>query len=161
MNNYFHISEKYNSTLDTRFKVCKRDNSNIKIWDRNFDNLEINLLDSVNNIKEDKTRQNILYEILLKCDFDITLPIEETTILGKTIYNIDYGTLIVCLDDEITIEVVVAIAERLKSQVVYDEEKKKRHARVVFKDKIFADTNVKTNAIQVLKQFDIDDVVSV
>ena len=53
------------------------------------------------------------------------------------------------------------LAEFIKESVVYDEEKKKRHARVVFKDKSFADTNVKTNAIQVLKQFDIDDVVSV
>ena len=148
-------------SLDIGFKVLKLDSSNIKTWDSDFENLEANLLDAVDNIKSDRTSQDLLYEILLKYGLDLTLPIEETSIRGKTVYNIGYGALIVCLDDEITIEVVEAIAELIKEQVVYDEEKKKRHARVVFKDKSFADTNVKTNAIQVLKQFDIDDVVSI
>ncbi|PHS56961.1 MAG: site-specific DNA-methyltransferase [Sulfurimonas sp.] len=149
------------SNLDIGFKVYKLDSSNIKEWDSDFDNLETNLLDAVDNIKSDRTSEDLLYEILLKYGLDLTLPIEEKTIEGKTVYNIGHGALVVCLDDNITIEVVEAIAEFIKEQVVYDEEKKKRHARVVFKDKSFADTNVKTNAIQVLKQFDIDEVVSV
>ncbi|QOY54008.1 site-specific DNA-methyltransferase [Candidatus Sulfurimonas marisnigri] len=154
-------ADKDLSNLDIGFKVLKLDSSNIKTWDSNFENLEQNLLDSVENIKADRSPQDLLYEILLKYGLDLTLPIEEKNIHGKIVYNIGYGALVVCLDDEITIEVVEAIAEYIKSQVVYDEEKKKRHARVVFKDKSFADTNVKTNAIQVLKQFDIDEVVSV
>jgi len=149
------------SKLDIGFKVYKLDSSNIKEWDSDFDNLEANLLDSVDNIKSDRTSEDLLYEILLKYGLDLTLPIEELTIEGKTVYNIGFGALVVCLDDNITITVVEAIAEFIKEQVVYDEEKKKRHARVVFKDGSFADTNVKTNAIQVLKQFDIDEVVSV
>ena len=149
------------SNLDIGFKVYKLDSSNIKEWDSDFDNLETNLLDAVDNIKSDRTSEDLLYEILLKYGLDLTLPIEELTIEDKTVYNIGYGALVVCLDDNITITVVEAIAEFIKEQVVYDEEKKKRHARVVFKDKSFADTNVKTNAIQILKQFDIDEVVSV
>lgn len=149
------------SELDIGFKVFKLDSSNIKEWDSDFDNLEANLLDSVDNIKADRSSEDLLYEILLKYGLDLTLPIEEIKLQGKTIYNIGFGALIVCLDDEITVEVVEAIAELIKEQVVYDEEKKKRHARVVFKDKSFANTNVKTNAIQVLKQYDIDEVVSI
>jgi len=149
------------SNLDIGFKVYKLDSSNIKEWDSDFDNLETNLLDAVDNIKEDRTSEDLLYEILLKYGLDLTLPIEKLTIEDKTVYNIGFGALVVCLDDNITIEIVEAIAEFIKEQVVYDEEKKKRHARVVFKDKSFADTNVKTNAIQVLKQFDIDEVVSI
>lgn len=149
------------SNLDIGFKVYKLDSSNIKEWDSDFDNLEANLLDSIDNIKSDRTSEDLLYEILLKYGLDLTLHVEEKTIAGKTVYNIGFGALVVCLDDEITIDVVEAIAEFIKEQVVYDEEKKKRHARVVFKDKSFADTNVKTNAIQVLKQYDIDEVVSI
>jgi len=149
------------SNLDIGFKVYKLDSSNIKEWDSDFDNLEINLLDAVDNIKSDRTSEDLLYEILLKYGLDLTLPIEELSIEGKIVYNIGFGALVVCLDDNITIEVVEAIAEFIKEQVVYDEEKKKRHARVVFKDKSFADTNVKTNAIQILKQFDIDEIVSI
>ncbi len=149
------------SKLDIGFKVYKLDSSNIKEWDSDFDNLELNLLNAVDNIKSDRTSEDLLYEILLKYGLDLTLPIEELTIEGKTVYNIGYGALVVCLDDNITITVVEAIAQFIKEQVVYDEEKKKRYVRVVFKDGSLKDTNVKTNAIQVLKQFGIDDVVSV
>ncbi|MCF6339594.1 MAG: site-specific DNA-methyltransferase [Sulfurimonas sp.] len=166
-NNSSRHSELDSESLDIGFKVYKLDSSNIKEWDSDFDNLETNLLDAVNNIKSDRSSEDLLYEILLKYGLDLTLPIEELTIEGKTVYNIGFGALVVCLDDNITITVVQAIAEFIKEQVVYDEEKipmplgEKRHARVVFKDKSFADTNVKTNAIQVLKQFDIDEVVSI
>ena len=80
--------------------------------------------------------------------------IEEKTLHGKKVFVIGYGALIVCLDDEITLEVVEAIA-KLK------DEYKSEITRVVFKDSSFADAVVKTNALQVLKQFEIDEVVSV
>jgi adenine-specific DNA-methyltransferase len=147
--------------LDIGFKVFKLDSSNIKEWDSDFENLEQNLLDSVDNIKEDRTSQDLLYEILLKYGLDLTVSIEELKIDSKIVYNIGYGALIVCLDDEITINIVQKIAQLIKEQVIYDEQKKKRHSRVVFKDGSFKDSVVKTNAIQVLKQADIDEVVSV
>ena len=152
------------SSLDTGFKVYKLDSSNIKEWDSDFENLETNLLDAVDNIKADRTSEDLLYEILLKYGLDLTLPIEEMTIENKTVYNIGSGSLVVCLDDEITINVVQAIVELIKEQAVYDddnEDKKRRISRVVFKDGSFKDSVVKTNAIQVLKQADIDEVVSI
>jgi len=154
-------SELKIDNLDIGFKVFKLDSSNIKEWDSDFDNLEENLLDAVDNIKPDRTSEDLLYEILLKYGLDLTLPIDEMTIENKTVYNIGFGALVVCLDDEITITVVEKIAEFIKEQVIYDEEKKKRHSRVVFKDGSFKDSVVKTNVIQVLKQADIDEVVSV
>jgi adenine-specific DNA-methyltransferase len=162
------VDYKENYPIDYKKYVAKlRDSGNAFDVDKMTDNeiatkiLEYYLESHVDNIKPDRTSEDLLYEILLKYGLDLTLPIEELTIEDKIVYNIGYGALVVCLDDNITIEVVEAIAEFIKEQVVYDEEKKKRHARVVFKDKSFADTNVKTNAIQVLKQFDIDDVVSI
>lgn len=142
------------SNLDIGFKVLKLDSSNIKTWDSNFENLEQNLLDSVENIKNDRTPQDLLYEILLKYGLDLTLPIEEKTLHGKKVFVIGYGALIVCLDDEITLEVVEAIA-KLKTEY------KSEITRVVFKDSSFENAVVKTNALQVLKQFEIDEVVSI
>jgi len=142
------------STLDIGFKVFKLDSSNIKEWDSDFDNLEANLLDSVENIKEDRTNEDLLYEILLKYGLDLTLPIEEKVINDKTVYVIGFGALVVCLDYKISIDIVEEIA-KLK------EEYQSEIMRVVFKDSSFKDAVVKTNAIQVLKQFGIDEVVSI
>lgn len=147
--------------LDIGFKVFKLDSSNIKEWDSDFDNLEENLLDSVENVKADRTTEDLLYEILLKYGLDLTLPIEEKMINGKKIFVIGFGALVVCLDDNITTDIVEDITNLIKDQVLYDEEKKKRHARVVFKDSSFSDAVVKTNAIQILKQHGIDEVVSI
>ena len=142
------------SSLDSGFKVLKLDSSNIKTWDSNFDNVRASLLDAVENIKNDRTSEDLLYEILLKYGLDLTLPIEEKEINGIKVYVIGYGALVTCLDDNITIEAVEAIAklkEHYQSEIM----------RVVFKDASFKDAVVKTNAYQILKQFGIDEVVSV
>lgn len=142
------------SGLDIGFKVLKLDSSNIKAWDSDFDNLETNLLDAVDNIKSDRSAEDLLYEVLLKYGLDLTLPIEEKAINGSKIYVIGFGALIVCFDDHITLDTVKSIA-KLK------EECASEITRVVFKDSSFADAVVKTNALQTLKQFGIDEVVSI
>ena len=147
-------SDKDLSNLDIGFKVLKLDSSNIKAWDSNFENVEGSLLDAVENIKSDRNSEDLLYEILLKYGLDLTLPIEEKVIDGKKVFVIGYGALVACLDDDITIPTVEAIAklkEHYQSEIM----------RVVFKDASFKDAVVKTNAYQILKQFGIDEVVSV
>ncbi|MFA5427425.1 MAG: site-specific DNA-methyltransferase [Sulfurimonas sp.] len=144
--------------LDIGFKVLKLDSSNIKTWDSNFENLEQNLLDSIENIKNDRTPQDLLYEILLKYGLDLTLLMEELEINGKKVFIIGSGMLVVCLDDNIDIDTVEKIAQ-LKKQFV--EDYGLDSMRVVFKDSSFKDAVVKTNALYILKQFEIDEVVSV
>ena len=139
--------------LDLGFKVFKLDASNIKPWDADFDNLETALFDSIENIKPDRSEADVLYELLLKYGLDLAVPIEERKIAGKTVYLIGAGALIVCLDKKISLEVVEGIAalkEELKPEVM----------RVVFKDSGFADDVVKTNAVQILRQAEIEDVKS-
>ncbi len=140
--------------LDTGFKVFKLDSSNIKPWDADFDNLEDMIAAADDSLKKDRTADDVLYEILLKYGLDLTLPIEEHILAGKTVHNIGCGALMICLDDEITLDVVNAIGDLKK-------ELQPEVMRVVFKDAGFADPVVKTNAIQVLKQFGIDDVKSI
>ena len=138
---------------DLGFKVFKLDASNIKPWDADFDNLETALFDSIENIKPDRSEADVLYELLLKYGLDLAVPIEERKIAGKTIYIIGAGALIVCLAKKIRLEVVEGIAalkEEMKPEVI----------RVVFKDAGFADDVVKTNAVQILRQAEIEDVKS-
>jgi adenine-specific DNA-methyltransferase len=139
--------------LDIGFKVFKLDSSNIEPWDGDFDNLENALLSAVNNIKKDRSEDDVLYEILLKYGLDLTVPIEERQINGKTVYSIGLGALVVCLDDAITLDVVEGIGS-LKKELAPEV------MRVVFKDSGFKDDVVKTNAIQILKKYGIDDVKS-
>lgn len=139
--------------LDIGFKVYKLDSSNIRPWDADFDNLEDTLLEHVDNIKDDRSEDDVLYEILLKYGLDLTVPIEERKISGKTVYAIGLGALVVCLDDDITLDVVDGIGQ-LKAEL------EPGIMRVVFKDNGFKDDVVKTNAIQNLKKFGIDDVKS-
>lgn len=139
--------------LDVGFKVFKLDSSNIKAWDADFDNLEDDLISAIENTKADRSEDDLLYEILLKYGLDLTIPIETHTFYDKTVYSIGLGRLIVCLDNDITLEVVEAIG-KLK------EEYQPETCHVVFKDNGFKDDVVKTNAIQVLKQYEIEEVKS-
>lgn len=139
--------------LDIGFKVFKLDSSNIKPWDADFDNLEDTLLNIVDNIKGDRSEDDVLYEILLKYGLDLTVPIEERQINSKTVHSIGFGALVICLDDAINLDVVEGIG-RLK------EELDPEVMRVVFKDSGFQDDVVKTNAIQILKKYNITDVKS-
>ena len=146
------IENKSDSNLG--FKVLKLDETNIRPWDADFDNLEQVLQQATESIKADRSNEDVLYEILLKYGIELTVPIETEIVNGKQVFVVGAGALIVCLDDGITSEVVEGIA-KLKDKL--DPET----TQVVFKDAGFADSNVKTNAIQILKQAGIDDVKSI
>ncbi|MBZ6071035.1 site-specific DNA-methyltransferase [Aeromonas schubertii] len=136
------------------FKHFKLDDTNIIPWDADFDNLESVLQQATDSIKTDRSAEDVLYEILLKYGVKLTERIEQKNVHGKQVFVIGDGVLIVCLADNITSEVVEGIAQ-LKQEL--DPE----ITHVVFKDAGFADSVVKTNAIQILKQAGIDDVKSI
>lgn len=142
-------------SLDIGFKVFKLDSSNINRWDSSCEqNLETTLLNSIDNIKEDRSEEDILYELLLKYGIDLNMPIEEYNIAGKKVFNIGFGALIVCLDNNVTLDVVEGIG-KLKEELDPDI------CRVVFMDNGFASDSVKTNAIKILNRFNIEDIKSI
>ena len=143
-----------NTTTSFGYKNFKLDETNIKPWDADFDNLEQVLREATESIKSDRSNEDVLYEILLKYGIELTVQVETEIVNGKQVFVIGAGALIVCLDDGITSEVVEGIA-KLKDKL--DPET----TQVVFKDAGFADSNVKTNAIQILKQAGVDDVKSI
>nr|WP_255782289.1 DNA methyltransferase [Geobacillus sp. YHL] len=146
------VQETGKTDLDIGFKVFKLDSSNIKEWDPDFDNLEQTLFDLQNNIKEDRTKEDLLYEILLKIGLPLTVPIEEIDCRGKTIYNVAYGSVLVCLEDEIDLDLV---------QEMLNYRSEHMPPKVIFKESGFMSDAVKTNALQTLKKHGITDVRSV
>lgn len=138
---------------DLGFKVFKLDSTNIKPWELDFDLTEQDLEDQISNIKHGRREEDVLYEVLLKYGLDLTLPITEHSVAGHKVFDIGMGALMICLSDDITLDVVEGIA-KLKDEL------NPEIMRVVFKDAGFADDVVKTNAVQILKQAGIEDVRS-
>lgn len=144
--------------LDIGFKVFKLDSSNIKAWDSDYENLEQNLIDSVENIKSDRSAEDLLYEVLLKYGLDLTLPITELEFDGKRVFDIGHGSLVCCLDSDIDLTLIEQIV-KLKSK--YESDYGLEKMRVLFRDSSFSGSVIKTNALQILKQHGIDEVVSI
>ncbi len=141
---------------DIGFKVFKLDSSNIKAWDSEYakNNIGQMLIDSIGNIKEDRTELDLLFELLLKQGLDLTTPIAETKVNDKVIYNIGAGALYVSLSDNITVDVAEKIIEENK---IY----KSPRVTVIFKDNGFKNDVDKTNVLQTLKVAGISDIKSI
>jgi len=146
------VQETGKTDLDIGFKVFTLDSSNMKAWDPDFENLEQDLFNYKDNMKEDRTREDLLYEILLKIGLPLTIPIEEIDYRGKTIYNVGFGAVLLCLEDDIDLDIV---HEMMKHQSEHLSPK------VIFKESGFINDSVKINAIQTLKKNGINDVRSV
>ncbi|AYF43709.1 DNA methylase N-4/N-6 domain-containing protein [Halobacteriovorax sp. BALOs_7] len=136
------------------FKVFSLGSSNIKSWSPDVENLEASLFDSVENLRDGRTEDDILYEILLKSGLELSVPVEIREVNSKKIFSVGFGALLICLEENLSIDDVEKIGQ-LK------EELKPSSVRVVFRDNGFSDDSVKVNAIQALKQFGIEDVKSV
>lgn len=130
---------------DIGFKVFKLDTSNFIPWNPEPDKIELLLRNSVENILVGRTRQDLLYEVLLKCNLPLTLPIEEREFGDNTIYVVGAGALVICLD--------TAIPQTIADEIVKlrDEYAPIAPMQVVFRDNGFTDV-AKTNALQILKQ---------
>ena len=139
--------------LDLGFKVFKLDSSNIKGWDGNPEDLEASLFDAQENIKADRTEEDVLFEILLKYGLDLTLPIDEKLMDGKKVFSVGFGALFICLADDITNKVAEGIG-------AWKQELNPATCRVIFKDSGFSDVE-KANAVQTLKRFGISEIKSI
>ena len=128
---------------DLGFRAFRLAESNLKPWDGKLGNdakaLAENLTLHIDHIRHDRTPDDILFEILLKAGFPLTTHVENLQIAEKTVYSVAEGTLVICLEDELTFEVIRGIAE-LKPE------------RVVMLDSGFAGNDqLKTNAVQTFK----------
>lgn len=148
------LTENQDYEGDLGFKVFKLDSSNIKRWDADFDTLEQDLVDAADYLVEGRSDEDVLYELCLKLGLDLSVRIEEKVIAGEKLFVLGRGYLVVCLSDNVTMDLVNGIGD-LKKELEPED-----GMRIVFKDDGFKDDVVKTNALQTLKRFDIDDIKS-
>jgi adenine-specific DNA-methyltransferase len=144
---------------DLGFKVFKLDSSNIRAWNPDRSDLEQTLLDHTEHLVEGRSEEDILYELLLKRGVDLTVPIDEKIITGKTVYSIGYGVLFACLDIAISREEVEDLAGGIISW--HTELKPAGDTQVVFRDSAFANDIAKTNMTAILEQHGIAHVRSI
>ncbi|MDK0982665.1 site-specific DNA-methyltransferase [Clostridium perfringens] len=107
--------------LDIGFKVFKLDSTNLKAWDENLQSdkdMVDQLEDLQNPIKEGRTTEDLVYEIMLKYGVDLTMPIEELELLGSKVYSVGCGYLMICLEDNISLDLIEAIGNEKPNRVV-------------------------------------------
>lgn len=145
------VKETGNTNLDIGFKVFKLASSNLEKWDPDNKNLKESLI--VDNIKQDRTKDDLIYEIMLKYGMDLTWPIQKE----NNIYSIGYGALIVCLEDSITKENTNEITNHILKLVGNSS-----ISRVVFKDSSFGNRDsVKTNIKEIFSNKGIEKFITI
>lgn len=97
--------------LDVGFRVLKCDTSNMKDVYYNPADYKFSMLSAFeDNIKEDRTPEDLLFQVMLDLGVLLSSKIEETTIAGKKVFNVEDNYLIACFDKNVTEETIKAIA---------------------------------------------------
>jgi len=143
---------------DLGFKVFKLDSSNIRVWSPDRNDLEQTIIDHMEHLVAGRSEEDVLYELLLKRGVDLTVPIEEKTIAGKTVYSIGYGVLFACLDISISRGEVEDLAMGIIGWHKILEPAS--DTQVVFRDSAFDGDIAKTNMTAILEQNGIKHVRS-
>ena len=128
---------------DRGFRVFKLAESNFTTWDadqsQDAGDLAVQLLRHIDHIREGRTPDDILHEILLKSGFPLTTSVSTVTLAGKPVYSVANDALFICLSRALTLELIRAMAE-------------KKPARVVCLDAGFAGNDpLKTNAVMIFE----------
>ena len=123
--------------LDIGFRVLKCDTSNMKdVYYRPDEVTQMTIGDYASNIKDDRTPEDLLFQVMLDLGILLSSKIEETTIAGCKVFNVADGFLYACFDNNVSDAVVTAIA---KEQPYY----------AVFRDSGMASDSVLTNFDQI------------
>jgi adenine-specific DNA-methyltransferase len=136
---------------DLGFKVFKLTPSNFKVWEAPGVDIEPEKLKEqldafADHLNPETEEQSILYELILKSGFPLTANIETLELAGKTVYNVEDKTLMICLEKELTFELLDAIADQVPQ-------------RFICLDSSFSGKDadsLKTNAVQLFQSKEIE-----
>lgn len=133
--------ENPNAKFDGGFRVLKLDSTNMKDVYYNPSEFQPNLLDSLaDNIKEDRTAEDLLFQVMLDLGILLSGKIEESTIGGKKVFNVEDNYLIACFDENVTEEIITEIA-------------KQKPYYFVMRDSSMANDSVATNFEQIFAAY--------
>ena len=139
-------NERIANNLDIGFRVLKLDSTNMKDVYYNPEEFEATLFDSLeDNIKEDRTPEDLLFQVMLDLGVLLSSKIEETEIAGKKVFNVADNFLIACFDENVTDETITAIA-------------KQKPYYFVMRDSSMASDSVATNFDQIFATYSPDTV---
>lgn len=138
--------ENPEAKFDGGFRVLKCDSSNMKEVYYNPAEYEPSLFSRLeDNIKEDRTPEDLLFQVMLDLGVLLSSKIEETTIAGKKVFSVEDNYLIACFDDNVTEEVITEIA-------------KQKPYYFVMRDSSMANDSVATNFEQIFAAYSPDTV---
>lgn len=110
-----------NGKLDLGFKVYKLDLSNFKTWQGDadtFDESGKQLEMHVEHLSQDSSADDVLYELLLKAGFPLTTKVKIIEMASKQVFSIEDGALLICLEKEVSPELIDALADAEPLQVI-------------------------------------------
>ncbi|RZJ93825.1 MAG: hypothetical protein EOO60_04400 [Hymenobacter sp.] len=139
---------------DQGFRVYKLDSTNVRPWDPNPKDIAGSLFASQEHLKDDRTEQDILTELLLKLGLPLTGLLEERSVGGHTLYAVGAGTLLACLSPRIEKEEVETLAQALATW--HQELAPVGDSQVVLRDSAFRTDVAKTNFTAILEQAGFD-----
>lgn len=132
--------------LDVGFRVLKCDSTNMKNVYYHPDEYEPSMFDSLaDNIKEDRTPEDLLFQVMLDLGVLLSSKIEQAEIAGKKVFNVADNFLIACFDENVTDETITAIA-------------KQKPYYFVMRDSSLASDSVATNFDQIFATYSPDTV---
>lgn len=132
--------------LDLGFRVLKCDSSNMKDVYYNPNDYTASLFDTLeDNIKDDRTPEDLLFQVMLDLGVLLSSKIEETVIGGKKVFNVADNYLIACFDSNVTDETITQIA-------------KKKPYYFVMRDSSMANDSVATNFEQIFATYSPDTI---
>ena len=130
--------------LDIGFRVLKLDSSNMKDVYYTSDAYSKDMFDMLaDNIKEDRTPEDLLFQVMLDLGIPLSSKIEESVIAGKKVFKVEGNYLIACFDSNLTEETITAIAQQ-------------RPYYYVMRDSSMANDSVATNFEQIFATYSPD-----
>lgn len=108
-------------SLDIGFRVLKVDSSNMKdvyYTPKEYTNEIADIFDLIDNVKEDRTDEDLLFQVMLDLGTELSSKIVKKEIAGKVVYDVAEGHIIACFADGLTDEIVTAIAKQKPSYFV-------------------------------------------